>query len=367
MKKSAQSDLKQSQILFPEMKYTFADFFCGCGGLSLGFIQAGLKCISAMDFAPDAVATYWTNLCYKGWSHLYVSPDNEKGIKALRKCLGDGHTSNVLFPHGVPDNWLSVEEPMPCMSLFLYSILDIEPEDWMDMLGVRPGDISIFAGGPPCQGFSSANSSRNMYDKRNQLPLRYIHYAKVCRPNLVLMENVPGLLSLGKKKGDKEGPFIHWIRNAFDEAGYNMSYGVHNAADYGVPQNRKRVIFIAERKDVREHYVFPEPMYGDEPGKIPYVTVQEAIGHLPPIEAGEAWGEDVFHPYGYNYKEGYVICPRCFQYNKNERTRCHNCNYPLDEAIKGGVLRFPGMGTLIDTQKPIDNKLLRRVFQNKAK
>ena len=189
----------QTTLTFPDTRHTFADFFCGCGGLSLGFIQAGLKCISAMDIAPDAIARYWHNLCYNTWSHLWVHPQNTKALKMLKKHA-DTHTSNVLFPHGVPDNWLQVQDPMPCLNLFCYSIMDLEPEDWMDICGVRPGDIRIFAGGPPCQGFSTANSSRSVYDERNQLPLRYLYYAKVCKPDYVLIENVPGLVSLGKKK-----------------------------------------------------------------------------------------------------------------------------------------------------------------------
>lgn len=353
----------QSNIMFPDMRYTFADFFCGCGGLSLGFIQAGLKCISAMDFAPEAISTYWTNLCYKGWSHLYVSPDNKAGIEALHRVLKDGKTANWLFRKGVPDNWLMSPLPMPCMSLFLYSILDLEPEDWMDMLGVRPGDIRIFAGGPPCQGFSTANSNRQMYDSRNQLPLRYIYYAKVCKPDIVFIENVPGLLSLGKKKGEKEGPFVRWIREAFQDAGYYMTYQVHNAADYGVPQNRKRVIFLGVREGSETINLEPG-MYGDGPGKIPYQTVFEAIGHLPPIHAGKTWGKEAFYSYGYNKRDGYVICPQCLQYNKEERTECIHCGFPLKNPIKGGVLRIPGMGTMIDIQKNIDNDLLRRFFNS---
>lgn len=61
----------QLQFNFPNMKYTFADFFSGCGGFSLGLIQAGLKCVSALEFNSDAAYTYWTNLCYKGWSRFY--------------------------------------------------------------------------------------------------------------------------------------------------------------------------------------------------------------------------------------------------------------------------------------------------------
>ena len=350
---------QELSIQFPKLDYTFADFFCGCGGFSLGFIQAGLKCISAMDISPEALATYWYNLCYKTWSHLWVDQNNTKAINAIRKWSNNGETQNFLFPKGVPDNWLEVPEPMPCLNLFCYSILDMEPEEWMEYCGVRPGDIKIFIGGPPCQGFSMANEKRSVYDERNQLPLRYLYYAKVAKPDYVLVENVPGLLSLGKKKGEKEGPFVRWIREAFDDAGYDMEYAVHNAADYGVPQNRHRVIFLGIRKGVFK-WSLPEGQYGEGPGKIPYQTVMEAIGHLPPIRAGEQWGKDVLHPYGLNKMDGYVICPRCLQYNREKRAACVHCGFPLDHPINGGVVRVPGFGTLVDTKKPVDNEMMRK-------
>lgn len=348
-------------IPFPKMDYTFADFFCGCGGFSLGLIQAGMKCISAMDISPDPLASYWYNLCYKTWSHLWVDPNNTKAINAIRKWTNNGETSNWLFEKGIPDNWLEVPEPMPCLNLFCYSILDMEPEQWMEYCGVRPGEIKVFIGGPPCQGFSTANEKRSVYDERNQLPLRYLYYAKVAQPEYVLIENVPGLLSLGKKKGDDEGPFVKWIREAFDDAGYDMEYAVHNAADYGVPQKRKRVLFVGRRHDV-EKWEFPEGLYGNGPGKIPYVDVLEAIGHLSPIEAGETWNGNVVKPYGYNKREGYVICPRCLRYNNEERATCVHCGMPLDRAITGGVVRIPGLGTLFNTQKNINNALIQKYF-----
>lgn len=346
-------------ICFPKMDYTFADFFCGCGGFSLGLIQAGMKCISAMDISADALYTYWYNLCYKTWSHLWVNPNNTKAVKSIQKWGNQGETQNALFPKGVPDNWLEVPEPMPCLNLFCYSILDMEPEEWMDYCGVRPGDIKVFVGGPPCQGFSMANEKRSVYDERNQLPLRYLYYAKVAKPDIVLVENVPGLLSLGKKKEEKEGPFVRWIREAFEDAGYDMDYAVHNAADYGVPQNRRRVIFVGTRKGVSK-WTFPKGMYGEGPGKIAYMDVMEAIGHLPPIKAGEKWGKDVLHPYGLNHRDNYVICPRCLQYNKEERDTCVHCGFPLNNAITGGVVRIPGLATLVNTKKNIDNELMRK-------
>lgn len=359
--KTKHSHIDQMQLMFPQMDLTFADFFCGCGGLSLGFIKAGLKCISAMDIAPDALHTYWFNLCYSGWSHFWVDPENPNLAKMKSKggtIWKNGETQNFMFKNGVPDNWLSPEisEPMPCLNLFMWSIMDLEPEEWMEMCGVGPGDISIFAGGPPCQGFSTANSNRHMLDNRNQLPMRYIYYAKVCKPKFIIMENVPGILTLGKKKGDKEGPFPIWLREKFEDAGYDMEYQVHDAADYGIPQRRKRVIFFAVRKGLEKPKPL-EPTHGK--GKIPGLTFRETCGHLPPLHAGDTWGKTTLHPYGYNAADGNVICPHCLHYNQEERHKCHYCGEPIINPIRGGVFKFPGVGYMVDCQKTIDNEKLR--------
>lgn len=314
----------QTTIEFPDTSQTFADFFSGCGGFSLGLIQAGLKCVSALEYNDDAAWTYWHNLCYKGWSHLWMDSENQKLIDRVKKRWKDAETTNHLWPNGVPDNWLKVKEPMPCSNLFLMDITKLEPEDWMELIGVKKGDIKIFVGGPPCQGFSTAGR-RDVLDSRNKLALRYIYYAKVCQPEIVLIENVPGLLSLGHKKGEKESPFVIWIREAFEDAGYDMTYEVHNAADYGVPQNRKRVLFFATKKDsVKQKNLVLD--------KVELRTnVFETIGDLPPINAGETWKGGV---YSYKIKKGYIICPNCLKYNQKIRTICHNCKNELSSGIK---------------------------------
>lgn len=314
----------QTEFTFPDTRYTFADFFAGCGGFSLGLIQAGLKCVSALEFNDDAAWTYWYNLCYNGWSHLWVDPADEKKIAKIQKKWKGGETKNHLFKNGIPDNWLSVDAPMPCSNLFLMDITKLEPEDWMDLIGVRPGDIRIFVGGPPCQGFSMAGK-RDVMDARNQLALRYIYYAKVCKPEIVIIENVPGLLTLGRKKGDKESPFVIWIREAFEDAGYDVSYDVHDAADYGVPQRRKRVLFFATRKD----YQGSKNLVLDNVEL--HTHVYEAIGNLPPIEDGQHWQGGYYH---YSAKEGYVICPYCLKLNQKIRTECHSCKTELSQGIQ---------------------------------
>ena len=330
------------ELPFPDFKYTYADFFAGCGGLSLGFEHAGLKCISALERDAAAAHTFYTNLCLEGWTHVWVDPEDEKTIKNMSKWSRE--TSNVLFPDGVDDDWLTSDKPSPCLNLFVMDIMKLDPEHWMELCRVRPGDVRIFAGGPPCQGFSMANSNRSIGDERNQLPLRFIHYCKVCKPDIVFMENVPGIISMGKMKGEKEGPFIHWIRNAFEDAGYDMHYEILNAADFGVPQNRRRVIFIAIRKEISFNYNFPEPTHGK--GKEDYVTVREAICSLPPMQSGESYEGK---PYYIKPEEGHVLCRSCHNYVKETWHNCQICGQSTVNAIKGGIFKAPELGiTMID-------------------
>ena len=304
---------------------------------SLGFELAGLKCISALERDPAAAYTYYHNLCYEGWTHVWIDPEDDKLKGQLSKW--DRRTSNFLFPDGIDDDWLTSNSPTPCLNLFVMDIMKLEPEDWMKLCGVRPNDIWIFSGGPPCQGFSSANSNRNLLDERNQLPLRFIYYCKVCKPDIVFMENVPGIISLGKKKGEKEGPFIPWIRNAFEEAGYEMQYEVLNAKDFGIPQSRRRVIFIGVRKESKIIYHFPETTHGPE--KEDYVTVREAIMNLPPLPSGATYDGE---PYYIKPIEGHVLCCGCHRYVKETRQNCQICGNSTSDAIKGGIFKAPKLG-----------------------
>jgi site-specific DNA-cytosine methylase len=342
--------MKQLQIQFPDLNYTFADFFAGAGGFSTGMIMAGMKCVAAIENDAFALNSYWANLCLKGWSHLWVSKETAADKKFLKK-IGSGETINKLFD--IPtDNWISdTTQISPCLNLFGYDINAIEPEQFMELCRVRPGDIRVFVGGPPCQGFSTSNNRRHEGDSRNKLPLRMIYFAKICRPDYVFIENVTGLLSFGRGK-NPESPFVGWIREAFENAGYEMSYKVHNVANYGVPQNRRRVIFAANRKGVKP-FEFPAPTHGNAEGLQPVVTVREAIFDLPPLKEGESFDDNPV-PYGYDHIEGHVICPHCLKYNQKERTRCHYCKSELSNPIMGGVFWHPLGMTLIDTQVRIN-------------
>jgi len=143
-------------------------------------------------------------------------------------------------------------------------------------------NCDMVIGGFPCQGFSVANINRTEQDERNKLYLEFLRIIREKQPLYFVAENVKGILSLGK------GKVAEMIRNDFKSAGYNVEYKLLNAADFGVPQLRERVIFIGIREDIKEPICFPEPTHSD-PKKAtdfqkPWVTIGEALAHIPEPE-----------------------------------------------------------------------------------
>jgi DNA (cytosine-5)-methyltransferase 1 len=166
--------------------------FAGCGGLDLGLIKSGHEIVLATDFDRDCKLTYDNN-----FNHELLLVD----VKQLKG------------------------EELP--------------------------SYDLLTGGFPCQGFSVANLYRDVTDERNELYLEIVRLLKETKPNYFLAENVPGILSLGK------GEVVKQIMKEFSDIGLDENYPgyeVHkyklNAADYGVPQGRKRVIFLGVSKTI---------------------------------------------------------------------------------------------------------------------
>lgn len=138
-------------------------------------------------------------------------------------------------------------------------------------------ECDIIIGGFPCQGFSVANMKRHESDERNALYRQLIRVIEAKKPKFFLAENVKGLISLGK------GAVFNMILNDFSQLGYKVSYKILNAADYGVPQTRQRVIIVGVRNDLKFEYVFPTPT-NDKTGEngLPlWISVGEALSHIP--------------------------------------------------------------------------------------
>lgn len=208
-------------------KLTSIDLFSGCGGMSLGFQMAGFQSILASDIDENCEKTFCRNF------------------------------------NGTP---------------FLCKDITLIQKDEVDK--ILKGQIpDIIIGGPPCQGFSLANKNRNKIaeDPRNKLFYHFVKFINWYSPKAFVMENVKGLLSM------QNGSVIKTIMNEFTMAGegYNVRVQVLRASDYGVPQQRERVIIIGIRKDFNLTPSYPAPCCNNP------VTVDMAISDLPAIASGE--------------------------------------------------------------------------------
>ena len=144
----------------------------------------------------------------------------------------------------------------------------------IDVRKIPPADAVV--GGFPCQGFSQANLLRFKEDSRNQLYLDFLRVVKSKKPSYFLAENVRGILSLDG------GTAIERIKSDFTRSGYRVQVRLFNASDFGVPQNRWRVIIAGTRTSLppSSDFVYPEPAYGGK-GQPSKITVGEALAHLP--------------------------------------------------------------------------------------
>ena len=204
------------------------DLFAGCGGLSKGFLDAGVKILVAVDNDPAALKTFEKN--HDGAVPLNADLSNPETFKTIKEIA-------------------------------------------------RDNSIDLVIGGPPCQGFS-LTGPRNFDDKRNSLYLALLELVKEYKPKGFLIENVPGMATL------YNGEIKEEILRRFTKMGYNVECKILCAADYGVPQLRKRLVFMGIRKDLGKPH-FPEPLLKPEE----YITCSEAISDLPSRE--DELGEEI--------------------------------------------------------------------------
>lgn len=217
-------------------KPNFVDFFAGAGGLSYGFVRAGFRVAFANDFEEVCIRTYKYN-------HPEL-PSNKVFEADIR-----GIVDNI-------DDY--VQEP-----------------------------IDIVVGGPPCQGFSSANKQRIIDDPRNELYKYYIKAIKKILPKFVVMENVHGMLSVANQVVE-DYESIHEERNG-ETYTYSVSYRLLHSADFSVAQARERLIFIAIRSDVaKAQHITPNGLFEEvehaNEGKRQYV-LRDALSFIPPLQA----------------------------------------------------------------------------------
>jgi DNA (cytosine-5)-methyltransferase 1 len=200
---------------------TVVDLFCGAGGLSEGFRQAGYRVLLGSDIDPTFGETF-------SRSH--------NGANFVAKPIQSLSSAEIIAT-----------------------------------TGLGKGQLDVLVGGPPCQGYSVYNHARGEHDPRAGLFREYLRIVQDLAPKWLVMENVTGLLSISS------GQLIHTIADEISKLGYVVEWRVLRAEDYGVPQERRRVVFIANR--VGAPILFPEIEYGND--LKPFTTVWDAIGDLP--------------------------------------------------------------------------------------
>lgn len=212
-------------------KTTFFDLFCGAGGLSEGFTQAGHECLGGIDIDKNSIETFKHN---HGNSNKLI-------------LLGD----------------ITNKEIQKKVFFGLEEILDNRR-------------LGMIIGGPPCQGFSTAGNRRSLKDPRNTLPLTFLEIISKLKPKHFVMEEVMGLLNMEK------GILLEKILQKASKIGYACTNFILHAEDFGVPQKRRRLFIFGSLsgKTISK----PKPLFDDEiSGLKKLVTVEEAISDLSSI------------------------------------------------------------------------------------
>lgn len=213
------------------MTHQVIDLFCGAGGLSAGLEMAGFTVLAGNDLFDAAGRTF--------------------------------------------------ERTHPRATFIPGPIEGLSAERLMEITGLHRGELSVLVGGPPCQAYSVYNHQRGMHDARGSLFREYLRIVEGLRPQWIVMENVTGIFSIAN------GEAVRAIKSELAALGYAVEEAVLRAEEYGVPQERRRVVFIGNR--VNAPISHPEPTHG--PGRIePFTTIRDAIGDLPPLANGEDRG-----------------------------------------------------------------------------
>lgn len=163
------------------------------------------------------------------------------------------------------------------------SIRDISDKSFLGAADVGIGELDVLLGGPPCQAFSVYNHQRGFHDERSGLFREYLRIVEAFLPKMVVIENVTGMTSLGG------GRAINEIYKGLSNLGYKVEHRILRAEDFGVPQQRRRIFFMASRVGP---IVWPHPTHGDQEDLLtahlpPFVSVADAIGDLPPLKMGD--------------------------------------------------------------------------------
>ena len=218
-------------------KLTAISLFTGAGGMDIGVQQAGFEILSCLELDKHCCETLREN----------ISREKRKTI------------------------------------VYEGDIREYCPEQILEDLGYKPGEVDLLFGGPPCQSFSQIGKQKSLLDERGLLLFQMIRYAKAIQPRAIMMEQVKGLLNAKDPSGKRGGVFERFIKE-LEELDYVPKWRVMLAASYGVAQLRERVFIVATKKP--NGFQFPDPTHSKPSGMAnilglpPYLTVGEVIDGL---------------------------------------------------------------------------------------
>jgi len=227
-------------------KLTFIDLFAGCGGLSLGMEQAGFYPLYVNELNKDALETYLINR-EEEYPHLRDSKFHSQDIK---ECINDKFFRNLK--------------------------LNLKKE-------LGSSDVDVVCGGPPCQGFSGIGIRRSYSVDKEQLPSNHLfqdmaYFVYKMKPKIFLFENVEGLLSAKWKKDGQKGEIFQDVLNTFQNLkGYTVKYKLVHAKDYGVPQNRPRILLVGIKNSINK-------IKSDDMDAVKCGFLPDIIGSYPHLE-----------------------------------------------------------------------------------
>lgn len=224
---------------------SFISLFSGAGGLDLGLERAGWDCLFATDFDPVAIRTLEANRGAKVGGGRRALTDTIIREADVRRLKGAAILSD---------------------------------------LGAARGSIPLLAGGPPCQSWSSAGSQQGFDDPRGRLVGEYLRIASELETRWLVFENVRGLLTARGPDG-VPGSALAEVRRSLLKRGWQTRVELLNAADYGVPQRRVRLILIGYRSG--DEPAIPKPTHGCAPGAPEWVSLGECLKKISPVSDEE--------------------------------------------------------------------------------
>ncbi len=310
------------------------DLFAGAGGLSEGFIQAGYSMIGHVEMDKHAASTLRTRMIY-----------HELRKRKLLNVYEDYIKSDITLDEVIEKyNLQDIARSVLCEKI---------DEDYKSLVGklrriVGDRKIDVIVGGPPCQAYSYIGRARDINrmknDDRNYLYKYYVEFLKAFQPKVFVFENVPGLVSAGG------GQYLEDMRKLMKKAGYDTDYKILNAIDYGVPQNRRRVILIGWNSESGlDSYPLPDKVKRN-------YKVRDIFSDLPPLVAGG--GTEVQKRKARNVVlEKLGVTSKAFDLLIDHRTRSHNArdleiyDYAVKLKGRGENLKYHNLPGRLKTHK----------------